>query len=77
MTTLLPTLPSSCDPARSCVWSIASLVAWLVRKLIGWLHFYHLEVAFSSLARLNLTTWMPTSRKIGKKAQWWTRSIPP
>ena len=32
----------------------ASLVARLVRKLIGWLHFYHLEVAFSSLTWLNL-----------------------
>ena len=32
----------------------ASLIARLVRKLIGWLHFYHLEVAFSALTWLNL-----------------------
>ena len=31
----------------------ASLVAWFVRKLIGWLHFYHLEVAFPALTWLN------------------------
>jgi hypothetical protein len=34
---------------------IASLIAWLIRKLIGWLHFYHLEVAFSALTWLNFT----------------------
>jgi hypothetical protein len=32
-----------------------SLVAWLVSKLIGWLRFYHLEVAFSALTWLNFT----------------------
>ena len=31
----------------------ASLVAWLVRKLIGWLHFYHLEVSFQRITWLN------------------------
>ena len=30
----------------------ASLIAWLVTKLIGWMHFYHLEVSF------NETTWL-------------------
>jgi hypothetical protein len=34
---------------------IASLLARLIRKLIGWLHFYHLEVAFSALTWLNFT----------------------
>jgi hypothetical protein len=33
----------------------ASLIARFVRKLIGWLHFYHLEVAFSALTWLNFT----------------------
>jgi hypothetical protein len=33
----------------------ASLIAWLIRKLIGWLRFYHLEVAFSALTWLNFT----------------------
>lgn len=33
----------------------ASLVAWFVSKLIGWLHFYHLEVVFSALTWLNFT----------------------
>jgi hypothetical protein len=29
-----------------------SLIAWLIRKLIGWLHFYHIEISFQG------TTWM-------------------
>jgi hypothetical protein len=33
---------------------IASLLAWLIRKLIGWLHFYHLEVSFHGTTWLNL-----------------------
>ena len=32
---------------------IASLLAWLIRKLIGWLHFYHLEVSFQRITWLN------------------------
>ena len=31
----------------------ASLVAWIVRKTIGWLHFYHLEVSFQETTWLN------------------------
>ena len=32
---------------------IASLLAWLIRKLIGWLHFYHLEISFRGTTWLN------------------------
>ena len=32
---------------------IASLLAWLIRKLIGWLHFYHLEISFQRTTWLN------------------------
>jgi hypothetical protein len=32
---------------------IASLIAWLIRKLIGWLHFYHLEISFHATTWLN------------------------
>jgi hypothetical protein len=32
---------------------IASLLAWLIRKLIGRLHFYHLEVSFQGTTWLN------------------------
>ena len=32
---------------------IASLLAWLIRKLIGWLHFYHLEISFQGTTWLN------------------------
>jgi hypothetical protein len=31
-----------------------SLVAGFVRKLIGWLHFHHLDMASSALTWLNL-----------------------
>ena len=32
--------------------ALTALVAWFVHKVIGWLHFYHLEVSFSE------TTWL-------------------
>ena len=32
---------------------IASLLAWLIRKLIGWLHFYHFEISFQGTTWLN------------------------
>ena len=44
-----------------------SLVAWLVSKLIGWLRFYHLEVAFSALTwlKFNLDTDSPEDWEAG------------
>jgi len=32
---------------------IASLLAWLIRKLISWLHFYHLDISFQGITWLN------------------------
>jgi len=45
----------------------ASLIARFVRKLIGWLHFYHLEVAFSTLTwlKFNLDTDFPEDWEAG------------
>ena len=40
-------------PSAILCLAYASLCAWLVRKLFGWMHFYHIEIAVSGTTWLN------------------------